>query len=268
MKKNIVFWPGVVSESPLLNEKHGGFDYLEYSKLTWQHFCKKYGHVFIEYNKTAIPDTLNHRVNWQRWFELFDYVESLNIEYDKILMIDGSTMVHWNCPDFLSDAPNDKLIGFRSLENLRWVNESIQGYKKLFNEHELDIKNYINVGFQIFGKWYKPFLKELHDFYLDNYEKICILQKNISRGTDQPIMNYFIDIKKIPTAFDSLPNSYFLMHMNRFNWFHHNWQLNEDMTPYFIKYAYVWVFSGFDRTQRQTLMSQTWEFIKENYNYE
>jgi hypothetical protein len=34
MKKNIVFWPGVKSESSLLTQKHGGFNYLEYSKLT------------------------------------------------------------------------------------------------------------------------------------------------------------------------------------------------------------------------------------------
>jgi hypothetical protein len=265
MKKNIVFWPGVKSESTLLNQKHGGFDYLEYSKATWQHFCKKYNHEFIEYNKTSISDTLNHRVNWQRWFELFDYVESLGIEYDKILMVDASTMVRWDTPDFLSEVPNDKLIGFRSLENINWVNESIQGYKDLFKGHELDLKKYINAGFQIFGEWYKPFLEELKQFYLDNYEEICMLQTKVGRGTDQPVMNYLFDIKNIPTAFDYLPNSYFLMHMNRFNWFQYNWQLKEDMAPYFVKYGYIWVFSGFDKTQRNQLMSQTWNLVKENY---
>jgi len=265
MKKNIVFWPGVKSQSPALNIKHGGFDYLEYSKQTWKHFCKKYDHVFIEYSKTKIHDTDKHRVNWQRWFELFDYVEALGIEYDKILMIDGSTMIKWDSPDFLSEAPNDRLIGFRSLENISWINESTLAYKNLFDGHELDLKKYINVGFQIFGSWFKPFLQELEHFYFEHYDDIAVLQQNVRRGTDQPVINYLLDIKNIPTAFDSLPSSYFLMHMNRFNWFSHNWQLNEDNTPYFIKYGYVWVFSGFDRTQRNELMKQTWEIIKENY---
>lgn len=265
MKKNIVFWPGVKSESSALHTKHAGFNYLEYSKQTWQHFCNKYGHVFVEYNKTKIDDTEKHRVNWQRWFELFDYVEELGIEYDKILMIDGSTMVRWDCPDFLSEAPTDKLIGFRSLENISWVNESVQGYKELFNGYELDLKNYINVGFQIFGSWYKPFLKDLEQFYFDNYDKIAILQKEVRRGTDQPVINYLLDIKGVPIGIDSLPSSYFLMHMNRFSWFGHNWQLNEDLTPYFIKYGYIWVFSGFDRTQRNGLMQETWNMIKDNY---
>ena len=154
-------------------------------------------------------------------------------------MIDGSTMVHWDCPDFLSEAPNDRIIGFRSLENIRWVNESVQGYKELFNGYELDPKKYINVGFQIFGSWMKSFLKDLEKFYYDNYDEIYKLQNTVSRGTDQPVLNYLFDIKQMPTAFDYLPNTYFLMHMNRFNWFSYNQRLNEDVTPYFIKYAYV-----------------------------
>jgi hypothetical protein len=55
------------------------------------------------------------------------------------------------------------------------------------------------------------------------------------------------------------------MHMNRFGWFGHNWQLKEDTTNYFLKYGNIWVFSGFDRAQRNSLMSQTWNLIKHNY---
>jgi hypothetical protein len=265
MKRNIVFWPGVKSTSDTLQIKHGNFAYLEYSKKTWQHFCKKHNHIFIEYNETKISDTMEHRVNWQRWFELFDYVESLNIDYDKILMIDGSTMVRWDTPDFISNSVDNKLVAYRSLENIKWVDESIQGYKNLFQNYELDLKNYINVGFQIFGKWYKPFLEKLKEFYFKNYDEIIKLQNTIKRGTDQPVINYLLDIEKIPTAFNSLSNDYFIMHMNRFNWFHYNWQLNEDKTPYFIKYGYVWAFSGFDRSQRNELMGETWNIIKNNY---
>jgi len=265
MKKHIVFWPGVRSESNILQDKHGNFEYLEYSKKTWQHFCDRHGHIFIEYNKTLLPDTLAHRVNWQRWFELFDYVDSLNIEYDKILMIDGSTMVRWDAPDFISQAVDNKLVAYRSLENITWVNESVQGYKDLFDGYELDLKNYINAGFQIFGAWFKPFLYELKEFYFNNYDQIVHLQNTVSRGTDQPIINYLLDIKKVPTAFNSLPSDYFIMHMNRFNWFAHNWQLNKDHTPYFLKYGNVWAFSGFNRAQRNTLMRDTWNLTKNNY---
>jgi len=56
-----------------------------------------------------------------------------------------------------------------------------------------------------------------------------------------------------------------LTHLNRFDWFSHNWQLKEDNTPFFIKYGNIWFFSGFDRRQRHSLMEQTWNIIKENY---
>jgi len=265
MKKNIVFWPGVKSESALLQNKHGNFEYLEYSKKTWQHFCKKYDHIFIEYTTPSISDTEKHRVNWQRWFDLFDEIESRNIDYDKILMVDGSTMIRWDAPDFLSDVPDNKLVAFRSLENLSWVNESINGYKEFFNGYELDPKKYINSGFQIFGSWFKPFLIDLKQFYFDHYDELMSIQTNVGKGTDQPVLNYLFNIKNIPTAFDYLPNSYFQMHLHRFNWFYYNWQLKENTTPYFLKYGLIWVFSGFDRTQRNSLMKQTWDLIKNRY---
>jgi hypothetical protein len=63
----------------------------------------------------------------------------------------------------------------------------------------------------------------------------------------------------------TLPESFWLMHMNRFGWFGHNWQLKEDTTPYFIKHGYIWVFSGFDRKQRENLMKQTWDLISSRY---
>jgi precorrin-6B methylase 2 len=45
-----------------------------------------------------------------------------------------------------------------------------------------------------------------------------------------------------------------------------NWQLNEDSTPFFIKYGYNWVFNGIPKNQRTEVMSQTWGFVKDNYD--
>lgn len=263
--KHIVFWPGVQSKDPLIRQKHNNFEYFEASRRTWEHFCNRHGHIFLPYEECSIEDTGTHRVNWQRWFDLFERVEALGVEYDKILLVDASTMVRWDCPDFLSDVPNDGVVAFRSLENLRWVAESTDGYRELFNDYDLDLKRYINSGFQIFGKWYKPFLEEMKKFYFDNVDEILRLQKEVGKGTDQPVMNYLIDMKGIKTYYDYLPNSYFQMHMNRFGWFGHNWQLKEDTTNYFLKYGNIWVFSGFDRAQRNSLMNQTWNLIKHNY---
>ena len=40
--------------------------------------------------------------------------------------------------------------------------------------------------------------------------------------------------------------------------FKHNWQLNEDLTPFFIKYAYIWHFTGFPIEDRARVMEQVW----------
>ena len=154
-------------------------------------------------------------------------------------------------------------MAFRSLENLRWLHEGIQGYKNLFNGFEFDIKKYISCGFQIFDESHKPFLQELKDYYYDNVDEILRLQQTIGRGTDQPVYNYLLQMKKVKVK--SLPPPFMLTHLNRFDWFSHNWQLKEDLTPFFIKYGYIWFFSGFDRTQRHSLMNQTWDIIKHNY---
>jgi hypothetical protein len=47
--------------------------------------------------------------------------------------------------------------------------------------------------------------------------------------------------------------------------FSHNWQLDEDKTPFFIKYGYDWIFNGIPKDERTSLMKQTWDFVKHNY---
>ena len=47
--------------------------------------------------------------------------------------------------------------------------------------------------------------------------------------------------------------------------FGYNWQLEEDKTPYFIKYGHVWGFSGLPKNQRTEVISQTWDLVKDNY---
>lgn len=265
MKKHVLFWVGVKSNDPLLQEKHGGFKYLDISKKCWKIWCKKNDVIFFEYNTPSEKDTSAHKVTWQRWFDVFPLIEKANIDYDKIAVIDGSTLVKWDCPNFFNQAKG-QLSAFRSIENFRWISQGADGYKEFFNGFEFDLKKYISCGFQIFGKEHKQFLAELKDFYFDNYNDIMSLQNNkVKRGTDQPVYNYLLQIKNTDVYTEMMP-SLMLTHLNRFDWFSHNWQLNEDKTPFFIKYGHIWFYSGFpNRGDRYNLMQQTWDLIKGNY---
>jgi hypothetical protein len=258
---NVVFWVGVKSTDTNTSDKHGNFKYFEYSKQTWEYWCKKNGVVFYEYNKTSLEDTGTHKVTWQRWFDLEK--ELSHLDWNKVAVVDASYMVRWNSPNFF-EAVSDKLNCFQALENINWMDQGIRGYQSLFPQVSFDLKRYIDCGFQIFTKDHLPFLAKLKQFYFDNTEKVLILQKEVSRGTDQPVYNYLLQQDGIEFEF-TLPNSFNMNHMNRFNLFAHNWQLNEDTTPYFLKYGNLWKFSGFDRKQRNELMQQTWNLIKHMY---
>ena len=54
-----------------------------------------------------------------------------------------------------------QVTAFRSLENLRWITESVDGYKNFFGDYNFDLKKYISCGFQIFDKRHKKFLQDL-----------------------------------------------------------------------------------------------------------
>ena len=39
MKKNVIWWPALKNPNHL--DKYGGFDYYEYSRKSWEYWCKK-----------------------------------------------------------------------------------------------------------------------------------------------------------------------------------------------------------------------------------
>ena len=81
----------------------------------------------------------------------------------------------------------------------------------------------------------------------------------------QVINNFLKDMILIKVN-TKLPKSFMLTHLNRFDWFGYNWQLKEDNTPFFLKYGYIWFYSGFpNRGDRYNLMQQTWDIIKNQY---
>ena len=73
-------------------------------------------------------------------------------------------------------------------------------------------------------------------------------------------------MKKNMDVNTSIPWIYNVTHPHRKEVFSHNWQLNDDKRPFFIKYGYHWIFSGMAKDLRTNLMEQTWQIIKHNYN--
>ena len=261
-ENNVVVIPAAIPEDKKL-DKYGGWEWMEISIKSWKYWCEKNGYQFVVYDKPSYSNFKRYRITWQRFFDIFDFLDEKNIEYDKILLTDACTMPKWDCPDFFK-LTGDNFTAIREMDNLRWVYESIQGYKSFFDNFELDITRYINAGFVIFNKSHKEFFESFKNLYMENIDTLVELQDEIvKRGTDQTAFNYWLQMNEIHV--DSLPIPYSVSHLHRKDFLSYNWQLEEDRIPFFIKYCYVWMFSGFDKTQRDSLMKQTWDLVKDNY---
>jgi hypothetical protein len=162
MSKNVVWWTGVVN--PEHSSKYGGYDYFEYSKKSWEFWCKKNDVLFVPFEEPVEKDLIKFRVNWQKAIFVFDELEKRNIDYDQICLIDSSSIIKWDAPNFFNMTEN-KFCGIRDTDNMKWVYESIQGYESLFQRAynfpiKLDQSKYINSGFMVFnGKHKELFTK-------------------------------------------------------------------------------------------------------------
>tara|TARA_R110001583_G_scaffold35376_6_gene117818 strand:- start:8428 stop:9807 length:1380 start_codon:yes stop_codon:yes gene_type:complete len=265
LKKNVVWWPAVVNETHM--SKYGGYDYFQYSKNTWEYWCERNDCLFVPFTKPVEEDLFRYRINWQKAIFLFDELERQGIEYDQIALVDSSFMIRHDAPNFF-EMTDRRLTAWRDMDNMRWIYESIQGYKNIFNGFELDMSKYVNSGFMIFNEEHKELFQRFKQFYLDNTDKLIKLQDEIvKKGTEQTPMNYWLQTNDVDINID-LPLPFKLTHLQRKELFNHNWQLKEDTTPFFIKYGYNYSFNGIPKDNRTNIMKQTWDLIKENYNHD
>ncbi len=117
----------------------------------------------------------------------------------------------------------------------------------------------------MFNETHRDLLQSLKNFYIENRKGFINLQDVVVRkGNDQTPINYWVQKNNVELKFLSHA-LWMCSHLHRKEMLSHNWQLNEDKTPFFIKYANNWMFNGIPKDQRTSLMSQTWELVKDNY---
>ena len=260
MKQNIVFWTGIKNKN--LSTKYGGFEWMDYSKQSWQYWCDKNNVKLVTFEE-PYSDINIHRANWQKAIHCWDILDSHGIDANKIFLVDASSIVKWDAPNIF-DQVDDRLVAWNDLDNLKWVHDSIEGYKEFFG-FELDNSKYVNSGVIIFNKTHRKLFETFKDFYYDNYEKFIILQdKEVRKGTEQTPFNYWLQKNNVELNLE-LPVTWKLTHLHRKEMLGVNWQLKDDNIPFFIKHGYLWFFTGFEKMQRTQLMTQTWNMIKHNY---
>ena len=265
MKKNIIWWPAVVNKNHI--DKYGGYDYFQYSKNTWEYWCKRNNCLFEQFTDPVEEDLIRYRINWQKILFVFDELERRNVDYDQIALVDSSFMVRWDMPNFF-ELTDRRFTACRDMDNMRWIYESIQGYKDMFGGFELDMSKYVNSGFMVFNEEHKQLINNFKQFYIDNIDEFIRLQDvTVKKGNEQTSMNYWLQTNNVDLNID-LPLPFKLTHLQRKELFNYNWQLDEDKTPFFIKYGYNYSFNGIPKDNRTDIMKQTWDFIKKNYTFD
>ena len=255
MKKNVVFMACVVNKDK--SKKYGDFDYFDYSIKTWEYWCKLNDCIFFLFDEPYMEDMEKYRINWQKEVFVFDILEKNNIDYDQILILDSTCMIKWNAPNFFELTDHQFTVS-RDMDNMRWIHNSVEGYKEFFDGFDFDIKKYFNSGFVIFNDKHRDFFESFKQMYLENVDELLELHKKTGTAEQTPL-NYWAQIKGMDLNFINTM-LYRCSHLYRKEMLSYNWQLNEDNTPFFIKYPYVWMFSGFDKSQREPLIKKTWDW--------
>jgi hypothetical protein len=76
----------------------------QYSIDSWKRFCDRHECDLIVMEEPVLPTEEMHII-WQRYY-LFDMLDSNEIDYGQILLVDADTIVHPTCPDIFDYTDN------------------------------------------------------------------------------------------------------------------------------------------------------------------
>ena len=251
MKKNVIWWPAVKNKDH--SDKYGNFDYFEYSRKTWEFWCKKNDVLFVPFEKPVEQDLHEYRINWQKAIFVFDELERRGIDYDQIALVDSTVMVKWDCPNFF-ELTDRKFTVTRDIDNMSWTRDSILGYKDFFDGFELDSTKYFRSGFMVFNETHRDFFTQVTDFYNENADLLRQVEKEWHAGTDQTPVNILIHDRDVD--FKWLPYEYNMCDMTRKE------LLTDDLL--FTKWGWIYQYNSIPNNKEDKL---TYYWMKKTYEY-
>lgn len=246
MNKNLVY---IVSISdPTAKVDHSL--YSKYCIQSWEYWCNKHG---IDLHIVTTSDPRCGKPIWNKEL-VYEYAQG----YEKAAVVDADTMIKWNAPNFF-DLFEEDFCMVHDDTNWSWVHKSIQNYKKFFNI-DMTMDDYGNAGVLFFHTKYLDICKKVFKLYLNNKKELDNWDKG--GGREQTIFNYTLKENKVTPKW--LSPKWNLISMHKRELFKSNFQM-QDREPHFIKYGYIWHFTGFSIEDRIKIVEQTWNQVKHNY---
>ena len=244
--KNVVFIPNI-------DLGNGRSDSYSYSVKSWKRWCDKNNCELLIWDDLLYPVEYM-KITWQRYY-LFDILESNQIDYDQILMVDADTIIHPDCPNFF-DMTDGKLCGVEFDGSWDWVLRGIENYSKyIFDGYMMPWEKYFDCGFILVNKTHRQFFQDIVNFYFTYQDNLIKLQETFFNGTDQTPVNMLvhrnnIDLKLLPYEFN-------MNDMNRKE------ILNDDML--FTKCGWIYQYNAIPNNKDNQLtnyfMEKTYKFF-------
>lgn len=239
------------------------YDYCQYSIRTWNHYCEKYDIDLLVIDENQLEEFKD-----PIWNKELISIHGKN--YDKIGIVDSDTMIRWDAPNIFEQFGQEDFCGVSDLCDLNWLFSSIDQRQKFFPETQMDISSYINAGVLFFGKKHLNIFEDLLGLYRTNKSEIDAIKGG---GKEQTLLNFTLQKNKVPITL--LDPSWNLLSIHRKNMFTNNWQLYPELRdgvrwnepnswPHFMKYGFIWHFTGFPIEDRVRIMSTVWDLWKAN----
>ena len=248
--KNVIFMVNLPED-----KKPGRNEPYEYSIKSWKHYADRHQCEVHILEKRIYPES-DMNANWHKIFAL-ELLEANGVDYNRVLIVDGDTIIHPDAPDIFEVAPS----GFCAAHNdgsYDWMLRSYENYSKhIFSRNGFPIMNYFNSGVIVIGKEHRDFYREVLDFYLVNKHNLQLMQTQFGVGTDQPVMNFLVHLER--DDFKLLPYAWNMQEMARRE------ILDTNLT--FTDYGWLYHFNGIppDYKLSQDNGSAVYQWMKFTY---
>lgn len=218
-----------------------------YSLNSWKEWCKKHKHTLYVLSERIHPEEYMN-ANWHKIFAL-DLLDSSQIDYDQVLIVDADTLIHPSAPDLFT-LTHHQFAAVHNYGSYDWVCRSIENYKKFFFP-DIDLKpfEYFNSGVIICNRKHKTFYNKVQKFYTDNAQNLRQMQNTYGVGTDQPVLNFMIQQENVD--YKKLPYEWNMQDLRRFEilddnltftkvgWLYHFNSISDDIRNYYMQKTYT-----------------------------
>jgi len=246
--KNIIYMVNITHDD---RSKTQGY---EWSIKSWRNWAERNDcDVFVL--DSPVYDLSEVKPQWHKLL-VFDLLDNESIEHDQILYVDSDTIVHPDCPNLFNMSEN-KFCGVPAIGSMDWICRSIENYSiLLFDYFTFPYWKYINSGVMLMNKTHKPLFKSILEFYFANQKTILWMQDNFGVGTDQPVINFFLNRELADDDRKLLPYEFNMQDMMRLE------VLGEDMLH--TKYGWIYHFNAGVKPSPGAWLEHTYRFLYDN----